>query len=361
MGIYKQNGKWIVDYNYRGQRIRKAVSNKKSDAVAYLARIQNDIQYKRHPFPKNEKVIFVEFAKQYVKLHARHKKSFTTDKSLLKALVQYFGTYTLADVAIDAKGLVALYKMERLKRGSIRGGKLKKDIPISKTTINRELALLRHMLTMAVEWDYIAINPLKGLKLMFPEKPKENIIAVEELQRLIALAREPLKAQIIVALNTGMRKNEILKLKWDSVNLREGFIKTRSKTAKIRIIPLNDELFDLLSRLSLNRDGREYVFMNPKTGKPYVNNRGPWKTLLKRAKIDEFRFHDLRHCFATYALLNGGDLISLQETLGHTDVRTTRRYAKAMLEGQRRLVNGFQIGDNYGKIEPMPERKRKSS
>ena len=58
---------------------------------------------------------------------------------------------------------------------------------------------------------------------------------------------------------------------------------------------------------------------------------------------DDMRFHDLRHCFATYGLLNEGDLISLKETLGHADIATTSRYTKALLEGQRKLVDGFDI------------------
>ena len=232
--------------------------------------------------------------------------------------------------------------------------------PISKTTINRELALFRNILNKAVEWGYISLNPLVGIKIMFPEKPKERILTKKELERLIAMAKQPLKNQVIVALNTGMRKGEILNLKWDSINLNERIIETRSKTKVIRIIAMNDELYKMLSRLSLIRGGRSYVFENPSTGKPFTDNKTAWWFLLRRAGIENFRFHDLRHCFATYALLNGGDLVSLQDTLGHTDIRTTRRYAKAMIEGKRRLVNSFQIGEKEGQVLEMPQKKRKT-
>jgi integrase len=157
-----------------------------------------------------------------------------------------------------------------------------------------------------------------------------------------------------------MRKGEILNLKWNSINLNERIIETRSKTKEIRIIAINDELYKMLSRLSLKRDGRSYVFENPVTGKPYTDNKTAWRFLLRRAGIEDFRFHDLRHCFASYALLNGGDLVSLQDTLGHTDIRTTRRYAKAMIEGKRRLVNCFQIGEKDGEVLEMPQKQRKT-
>lgn len=361
MSVFKKRGVWWVDYSFNGDRIRKPISKKKSDALAYEAQAKTDILHHRHPLPRNEKKKFSDFTKDYVRLHACHKKSFCTDKSLLKTLVGYFRDYTIADIALNAAGLIDHYKAERMVARVRKGHKYPEGKPISKTTINRELALLRHIMSKAVEWGHISVNPLASRKMMFPEKPKERILKIEELKLLLTLAREPLRSQLTIALNTGMRKNEILKLKWDAVNLREEFIETRSKTDKIRIIPMNQEVYRLLSEMSLKRAGRDYVMENPKTGKPYTDNKRAWRTLLKRAKIDNFRFHDLRHCFATYALLNGGDLISLKETLGHTDIRTTSRYAKAMLEGQQRIVNGAQIGIDLGGVKRKPERRFKTS
>lgn len=70
-----------------------------------------------------------------------------------------------------------------------------------------------------------------------------------------------------------------------------------------------------------------------------------------------FRFYDLRYCFATYALMDGADLVSIKEILGHTDIRTTSRYAKAMMQGKQRAVDGFQIGANDGEVIDMPMAK----
>ncbi|MCP4219452.1 MAG: site-specific integrase [bacterium] len=348
MAVVKKDGMWWVDYRVNGKRIRKCVSRRKKDAEEYFDKIRDDIRQKRYPVRKDERILFQDFASRYLLLHSTQKKSFATDSSLIKNLVEFFGKSAISEIAIDTICLIDQYKAKRRQAKVRIGKKHPKGKPISTTTINRELGLMRHMFTKAVDWGYLSTNPLLGINMMYREDPTENILNVTELERLIDLAKSPLKEQVIIALNTGMRKGEILRLKWATVNLEERFIETRSKTKTIRIIPINDELFKVLSDLSLKRAGALHLFENPKTGKPVQSNKTAWKTLLRRAGLIGFRFHDLRHNFATYALLNGGDLVSLQETLGHTDVRTTRRYAKAMLKGQQRLVSGFQIGGKAG-------------
>ena len=106
----------------------------------------------------------------------------------------------------------------------------------------------------------------------------------------------------------------------------------------------------------MSREGRKYIFENPKTGKAYTDMNRQWYGLLKRTGIKDFRFHDLRHTFATYSLLRkGGDLTSLQATLGHADVSTTSRYTKALLEGQQKLVNSFEVPESEDNIIDMLE------
>ena len=107
-------------------------------------------------------------------------------------------------------------------------------------TVNREVGLLRSMINLASEWFGLELKPIKYE--MAKEEPKERILSEQEIRRLIENSEAPLRHIILVALNTGMRKAEILNLEWDQVNLEEGFIRIeaqRSKNRKIRVIPLN--------------------------------------------------------------------------------------------------------------------------
>jgi integrase len=206
-------------------------------------------------------------------------------------------------------------------------------------------------------WFDLELKPIKYE--MAKEEPKERILNEQEIRRLVENSEAPLRHIILVALNTGMRKAEILNLEWEQVNLEEGFIRIeaqRSKNMKIRVIPLNKSLSELFYKLHYSRNGNQYVFENPKAGKPFVCINRRWRRLLKDLGIKGFRFHDLRHTFATYALLKkGGDLVSLQATLGHADISTTARYTKALLEGQRKLVNSFEVLESESNIIELKE------
>ena len=146
-------------------------------------------------------------------------------------------------------------------------------------TVNREVGLLRSMLNLASEWFDLELKPIKYE--MAKEEPKERILSEQEIRRLIENSEAPLKHIILVALNTGMRKSEILNLEWDQVNLKEGFIRIeaqRSKNRKIRVIPLNNSMKEVFYKLHYSRNDSQYVFENPKTGKPFVCINRQWRT-----------------------------------------------------------------------------------
>ncbi len=336
MGLFKKNDKWWVDYYVDGERIRKPVSKNKREAEKALLALRAEELNKKTEPEDHQKVKFSNFAMFYLeKVSVPTKRSYGTDISLMKNLITFLGDLDLHEISTFH---FEQYRNIRLNQKSKNQNKL-----VSKTTVNREGALLRSVLNKAVEWKILDSNPLSKLP-MFKEEPKERILTENEIQRLLALAGIPLKYIILVALNTGMRKGEILKLKWSQVNVEKGFITVqKTKSKKLRRIPLNNATKKLLAKLQSDKNNRDYVFENPKTGKPYTDIKKSWYTLLKRATIKDSRFHDLRHCFATYALLNGGDLISLKETLGHSDIQTTSRYTKALLEGQQKLVNAFEV------------------
>jgi integrase len=354
MAMFKKNNRWWVDIYVNGMRIRKPVSTSKKEAEKVLIKMKSDTLHRKYALPKDEKVRFSDFARIYIeRVSVPGKRSYLTDISLLKNLIVYFGDLYLHEICD--------YHYEQYRNIRIKQKVKNKNKLVSTTTINREGALLRAMLNKAVQWGVLSFNPIKKMS-MFKEEPKERILTEKEIKLLVRSAEVPLKHIILVALNTGMRRGEILNLHWNQVNVDQGFITVqKTKSRKLRRIPLNRSMKRLFSHLYLNRGGRGYVFENPDTGQPLQDIKTAWYSLLRRTGIKDFRFHDLRHCFATYTLLNGGDLISLKETLGHDDIATTSRYTKALLEGQQKLVNSFEVDEDGGEMIDFPERKIKTS
>lgn len=339
MALFKKNNKWFIDIYVNGRRIRKSVSTSKREAEKVLIKMKSDTLHRKYALPRDEKIRFSYFAMVYVeRVSIPSKSSSRTDIVLLRNLIPYFGDLYLHEISD--------YHFEQYRNIRVKQKVKNKNKLVSPTTINREGALLRSILNKAVQWGVLSFNPIKKIS-MFREEPKERILTENEINLLVRSAGIPLKHIILVALNTGMRKGEILNLQWNQVNLDHGFVTVqKTKSRKLRRIPLNGSMKRLFSQLYLNRDGQDYVFENPDTGEPYQDIKNSWCSLLRRTGIKDFRFHDLRHCFATYALLNGGDLISLKETLGHENITTTSRYTKALLEGQRKLVNGFEVDED---------------
>lgn len=179
---------------------------------------------------------------------------------------------------------------------------------------------------------------------------KENnmrlrFLAEDEIPVLLENCKGHLRDIVETAIHTGMRRGEILSLKWSQI--RNGFIYLRkTKTNNSRQIPINNTLEALFDRLKGNSTKVRYL--KSKTKSPYVfsykGNRikevkTSFSTALRDAEIEDFHFHDLRHTFASQLLLKGGTLKDVQELLGHKDIKMTMRYAHLTQEHKRKAVN----------------------
>lgn len=130
-----------------------------------------------------------------------------------------------------------------------------------------------------------------------------------------------------------MRSKEILNLHERQIDFDLSIITVKAtgtmKYRKPKVVPVEPALLAMFAR-KLKQSNNGYVFENPKTGKPHGSVRNAFVSARKLAGIEDFRFHDLRHTFATYALMASRDIRAVQELLGHTDVRTTQRYAHVL-------------------------------
>jgi integrase len=222
--------------------------------------------------------------------------------------------------------LLEQFQTERLEKGN------------KPATINRLLATIKHMFTKAVEWDMVEEVTLKRVrkaKLLEENNRRLRYLSKEECQALIKESHGHLWPIVITALNTGMKRGEILNLTWDNLDLQHGFIlQDQTKNGERREIPINStlrETFGELFRGTKERPRRidvPWVFYDPSTGRPYQSVKRSFASACRRAKIKDFHLHDLRHCFASHLVMAGVDLTTVRDLLGHKTLTMTLRYAR---------------------------------
>lgn len=220
----------------------------------------------------------------------------------LKELLPFFASIPVSQIH---KGLATEYRQKR------RSAK-----QISDATVNRDLSVLRHILYWGVDESILISNPLTRLRLVRERKIKRLVVSVEEEGKLLPHASEHLQRIIIAALDTGMRRGEILHQCWEHIDFpRRLLFVTRSKTpeGEAREIPLTSRLFEILSR-NPQSNGTVFTYRDHA-----IENIGrTWKRTVKRSGLRHIRFHDLRHSFNT-RLLEAGVMQEVRMTLmGHS-------------------------------------------
>lgn len=230
---------------------------------------------------------------------------------------------------------------------------------LSPGTAVRHFNVMHHMMKKAATiWTKdtgIDRNPADQVEVKRPDDQRDRYLSEDELRRLkIALDEKiyrkgthdfnktfcRLRMIVLIAVTTGMRMSEIFGLKWSDVMYNEGLLAVRAKLkgGKMRYVPMPPELADELRRytpqpannvLYIAGNNHEQIFP-PKDGAKGERQRveGSFEDLLERADIQDFRFHDLRHTFASWYMMNGGDLYELAKILGHSNIKMTERYAK---------------------------------
>ncbi len=236
--------------------------------------------------------------------------------------------------------------------------KRKKRAP---ATIVRYLASLSHLFTIAwKEWDWISENPVRKISKPSIYNARQRYLSHAEKERLLAEVEKskcPVLLPIVVlALSTGMRASELMELRHKNVNLHQGIIFLQnSKNGEPRFIPLKGYAYNLIaSHLSHGKDccPESLVFPSPGNSKRPYDIRTAWRAALKRANINDFRLHDLRHTTASYHRMNGKGLHDIGALLGHKDARSTARYAHISTEYKSKMVEELDrelFGGNYEK------------
>jgi len=333
--IRKRGNAYQIDYfDPNGNRVRQSFKKKK-DAEAELGkRVSLKAEGRYLDVKKDYKTTLGELVEKY-RENYQHQRGFLNSKDYcLEEFKEYFGENTrLANIRyVDLETYRNHLRERPTKHGGLR----------AIGSINRQMSNLRHLFSKALEWEMVEQNPFaKGKSLTTKESSRRlRYLSEDEIIRLLDnCVNEHIRDIVKAALNTGMRRGELLSLKWEQIT-KDGFIYLdRTKTDESREIPINDDLAEVLRDVRKRNQLRsEYVFCNSK-GNPYKDVTTAFEASLKRAAIKDFRFHDLRHTFASHFVMRGGPLRDLQEILGHKTLTMTMRYAHLSEEHKKKAIN----------------------
>lgn len=323
---------WASYYCALGHRHRQKVGSKTLAAEEH-GRLRRKVRFENYcpdQAKRTKPVTLRDFSKKYVTDYAKvSKTSWKTDEYRLKKVLPLLGDRFLSDLGPQ---VIEQYRAARLEAGRARG------------TINREVALVAKMLSVAVASGAIPISPLGKVSALQEAPGRTRYLLPAEATALLEACDPVLRPMVVTALHTGLRKDRMLGLTWGQVNLRDRMISVPpTKRGRPVHVPINDLLLGELRRLPRSLDPTAYMFTNPETKTRYHDvPRRPWRAALTAAKLTGFRWHDLRHTAGTYFQAATGDVVTTQKLLGHADVRMTLKYAHVSDDRLRQAVAGLQ-------------------
>jgi len=334
MGIYKRGKVWWIDYYDQGRRVRERVeaSSKKVAQQALAARKGEIVQGRFELRKVRPGAFFKDFSEAYLEYSKANKRSWKRDRTSLRALYRHFENLRLNDIT---PWHIEKYKLKRKKE-------------VSEASVNRELACLKHLFSMAIKWNKATVNPVKEVKLFRERNQRLRYLTIDEEKRLLDECNEYLRPIVITALHTGMRKSEILNLRWNQVDFeRECVVVVYAKNDEVREIPMSATLTDCLTHVKVLSKG-EYVFSRQEE-EPPKSIRTAFENAVKRAELGDFHFHDIRHAFASRLIMSGVDLLTVKELLGHKTITMTMRYSHLSQEHKKKaicLLDGHNMDTN---------------
>ena len=351
--VFPRGKSWIGKYKDENGNWKKKTLGRRDVMTKTMAREEvKDLERKvakgRHEEINATIPVLSEFSKEYssYKRDVEQIRSWRTTRDCLKNINSLLGNRKLSNISpkdIDD------YKKLRLR--SVRP-----------TSVDRDLIVLRNLFNLARRWKkFFGENPVTLAGLILEDNKRERIATRDEETRLLGASPPHLRNILITALQTGMRKGEIIKLKWENVDIDNNLIiidKISSKSKKSRKIPINSVLRKLLLVLKLKNMRSDFVFLHS-DGNPYRREDSLnqiYRTALRRAGIKGLRFHDLRHTAGTRLGELGVPVQVIKEILGHADIRTTLRYVHpgdSVRDAIELLAvsssDGLKFGLNHGK------------
>jgi integrase len=339
-GVYQRGKVWWIRYRFNGQLVRKAIGYDRRLAEEAITAIKGDIVRGEHRLKRSgDRRLFKEMVPEYLEEKAG-KRSLKRDEVSFKSLLPEFQHKLLDNISRQD---IEAYMKKR--RGQVSGA-----------TTNRELSLLKHMFNIAIEKGYIDQNPAKGVKRSKEAPWRHKFVFSEfEIHQLFGAAAPHLRPILAVAFGTGLRKGDILGLRWKDIDLERGIITLNmQKTEDAIEIPILPMMREVLERIKAQENGSPFVFTFHQ-GRKISDIKTAFRAALQRSRLAEkgYRFHDIRRTFATMLYNRGVVLTKIQRLLGHRSIITTERYLGVKFEETRQAIMALDQPLSRALTEPI--------
>ena len=327
MALFKRQKVWWMDFIYKGKRVRKSTETEDGKlAKRIYDKIKGQVAEGRwFDVSEEEERTFKDLMDRYMTEHSKPKKrSWLRDEVSLAHLKPFFGSKTLEEISPE---MISRYKARRYVENA------------KPATINRELSLAKHAFNLGLkEWEWCKENPFCKVKMEKENNARDRVLGYDEEDCLLDACPKWVGDIVTFALHTGARLGEILELTWNGVDIfRKVVVIHQGKTGHTKTIPLTPTALEILIEKGKVRHLHFNLVFHTARGTQITNRNleRAFTNALKKAKIENFRFHDLRHTFASRLAMAGKDLYLIQKLLGHREPRMVQRYAHHSIESLR--------------------------
>lgn len=345
MAVRKRGARWHYDFQIRGRRYREAIpeASSKWEAQEAEAIAKQKVFLGTYRQPQLGTQSFSEFVEQtYLPWARANKRTWRDDERIASVLADNFRGKTLREISPLA--------IEKLKRDR-RNAMTKRGTPRAPSSVNSELSVLSGIFTLAVNCEQAASNPCTKVKAFRLDNQQFRYLTWEEETVLLSVLDNPslrtsdrlhsatlkvwqqdrarLRDAVLVAVGTGLRRSEQLRLKPLHCDFSRNLITvTQTKTQRNRTVPMSDDVRAILLRLCQGKRRDDYLFENPKTGRPFMDFKTGFNRACEDAGIEGLTWRDLRATFATRLGEAGYNAFEIAALLGHSDIKTTQRYVR---------------------------------
>jgi integrase len=344
--VFQRQGSWWIDFkDVRGLRRRRKIGPNKRVAREVLDGILGSVARREHlGVIDDSPITFHEFASVWLD-RISHTLKPTSRERFLGAIENHLKPAFQGQLRSITASAAEKYVAKRLANEA------------QASTVNREMTVLKHMLRRAVAWEYLSRNPfldnqgrlLEGLRPLKEPAGRTRFLSLDEIEHLLAacdfesssapLTKGYLRSFVVVALNTGMRRNEILSLSRRSIDWSNRIASLfETKNGEPRHVYLNDAAYEALRSLPAGIDDERIFSFQPHQVTMAFHRAA------KRAGLEGLRLHDTRHTFASYQAMSGVQGRGLQALLGHKDARMTLRYSHLSDAYLKTAVNNVVLG-----------------